>query len=211
MAKKPTKPKQTRARTPRKLTDAAETQIAGIQAGEVVPELTPEVAAIFAKLLSIGCPTVKAMAYFAPGLSKETLTAVSKVWAQDTLVQEALNTLWGGAWIDLPAPKRYELALDKMLAEAAFFVWTTSWVDAGTKEDLDKLKESRNMLMNALGKQPDKGDPMQLFAAFGLELARNLESLKKQVKKLPKAQGIAQEHDLIDDIQGSVMITGRPS
>lgn len=136
------------------------------------PVLTPQLAQVFAQLLHAGCPQLKAVEYMAPHLSVEEMKATLKEWMAGGLIVEAVEQLQGGAWITLPAEKRYELALQKHLSEAAFFLYANNFNEVGGKESLEMFKQARELLKSELKGAVDETDPLQAFARFALEMAK---------------------------------------
>lgn len=159
----------------------------------VVYTMTEDLALIFAKLLTIGCPPLRAVLYVHPQLNEndEGRTAAKKVawqWQNDALVLEAINSINGGQFHELPAEKRYRLALEKSNAEAAFYLWSTNFVNIDHREGIDKIKIARDILKSELGQQPDEADPMAAFARFAMELSKNMHTEAVAKSKKPPQQ-----------------------
>lgn len=156
----------------------------------LVPTMTSDLALVFAKLLSVGCPPIRATLYCAPQLNetdagRDTAKKVARQWAADVQVLEAITSINGGKWHELPAEKRYQLALEKHNAEWAFFLWTTNVNDVEHREGLEKLKQGRDVLKSLLGQQIDESDPMQAFARFAIELTKNAQAVAAAGHKRP--------------------------
>ena len=146
----------------------------------IVPDMTEELALVYAKLLSVGCPPIRAVVYCAPelGMTQQGLEAAKKIagrWVADALVLAAVDNINGGKWHDLPVERRLELARQKSDAEAAFYLWTTNFSMVDHTEGLAKMKMAREMVKAALGEAPDESDPMAAFARFAMELAKNAQ------------------------------------
>lgn len=144
----------------------------------LVAELTPQIAMVYAKLLTAGCPPVRGVYYCIPSLTTdkkgiETAKHIARTWMHDERVLGALNNINGGEWHTLPPERRAQLALDKHNAEWSFYLWTTNVNDIESREGLEKLKQAREVIKGVLGQQPDEADPMQAFARFAIELAKN--------------------------------------
>lgn len=159
----------------------------------LVPVMNEALALVYAKLLTVGCPPVRAVIYVVPSLNetepgREAAKKVARQWAADVHVLKALASINGGDWQDLPPEKRYQLALDKNLGEAAFHLWTVNFGDVEHREGLEKMKMAREMLKAALGQRPDDSDPMQAFARFALDLAKEAATSAARGKKSPQTQ-----------------------
>lgn len=149
------------------------------------PVLTPQIAEVYAQLLHAGCPGLKAVEYIAPHLTLDELKATLKLWQASDLLLTAVEQLQGGAWIHLPAEKRYELALQKHLSEAAFFLFANNFNEAGGKETLEMFKQARELLKAELKGAVDELDPTQAFARFALELAKTHLATKAADSPVP--------------------------
>lgn len=150
------------------------------------PVMSPPLALVFAKLLHVGCPPVRAVLYCAPRLDKDTAQKVSRLWLNDAEVLRAVEGLNGGAWAELPPEKRYELAYNKHLSEHAFYLWVTNWNDVEHNEGINKMKISREVLRAELGKVPDDADAMQAFARFALDMVRHQAEADSKKRQMPK-------------------------
>jgi len=117
---------------------------------------------------------------------RETAKKVASLWLNDALVVQAISDINGGKWHELPEETRYKLAIAKSNAEAAFYLWTTSFVETDHREGLEKMKLAREIIKRELGDQPDEADPMAAFARFAMDLAKNMhtESVAK-AKRVP--------------------------
>lgn len=149
------------------------------------PEMTAQLAEVYAQLLHAGCPGLKAVEYIAPHLTLDEMKDTLKRWLTSALVQAAVEQLHGGAWIALPAEKRYELALQKHLSEAAFFLFANNFNEVGGKEHLEMFKQARELLKAELKGGVDESDPMQAFARFALELAKAQTATRSAESKVP--------------------------
>lgn len=114
------------------------------------PKLTPEYAREFVKLLHAGIPASQTLSYFAPehfaslrpSKRREWLTR----WQNSPLMAEAATAFTKGAWQDLDKDSRLQVAIDKHMAELAYFLYTTNYQRAdGT--DLKKLTDARTAIM----------------------------------------------------------------
>jgi len=163
--------------------------------GGLIPAMTNEMAIVYAKLLNVGCPPIRAVLYCAPWLmeseeGKQLAKKVAASWCADALVIEALSSINGGKWHELPMETRAKLAIEKNNAEAAFFLWSANFGDMSAREEIDKMKLARDILKGILGQQPDESDPMQAFARFALELVRNTTAQRSaQAKKPVQVEG----------------------
>lgn len=156
----------------------------------IVPEMTDELALVYAKLLSVGCPPILAVLYCAPELrltdqGKEAAKRIAAHWTSDALVLAAVDNINGGKWHELPIEKRLELARAKSDAEAAFYLWTTNFSTVEHTEGLAKMKMAREMVKGALGEAPDESDPMAAFARFAMELAKNTQAQSAAKSRKP--------------------------
>jgi len=177
MAKKPA--------PPRTLTQRAENELGN------APPMTIELAVVFAKLLHIGCPAPRAVLYCAPQLATggpgmiDVVKTVARQWVHDVLVVEAIGNINGGAFHELPAEDRMRIALEKSTAEISFYLFATNFNDVDSREGIDKIKYAREVLKVALGQQPDELDPMQAFARYALDMAREAQAKRSAGKKTP--------------------------
>lgn len=117
------------------------------------PELTDALALELVKLLHSGIPPVLAIAYFAPDHYDGINEQARKEWAQDWLrsprVAAAVAAFNKGSWHELSKDDRLQLALDKHLAELAYFLMNTPYADAQGTE-LKKLGEARDAITAVL-------------------------------------------------------------
>lgn len=151
-----------------------------LEAG-VFYELTEDVALVYAKLLSVGCPPIRAVLYITPSLNetekgRETAKKVAFQWQHSKLTMDCLDSINGGKWHELPAERRYQLALDKSNAECAFYLWTTNYNSIEHREGIEKIKLARDIMKGILGQAPDVDDPMAAFARLAIELTRNADA-----------------------------------
>lgn len=156
--------------------------------------VTEPMALVYAKLLKVGCPPTRAICYIHPHLleteqGRSTAKTLASRWNADALVLEALASINGGKWHELPEETRYKLAIEKNNAEASFFLWTSNLAETDSREGLEKIKLCREILKKELGQAPDESDPMAAFARFAMELAKNAhtETVAKG-KKAPQLQ-----------------------
>lgn len=152
-------------------------------------DTSQELAVVFAKLLSAGCPPAKAIAYLFQDVADEPdiCKELAKQWLSDSLVRKAIDHLNGGAWAELSKERRFQLALDQCNAEAAYFLWTTPFGTIEHREGLEKVKMAREMLKAELKQAPDEADPMQAFARFALDYARGVAEANSKKKIAPQA------------------------
>lgn len=150
-----------------------------------LPVMGPELALVYAKLLTAGCPERRAVLYVVPLLPVELVTEVALMWKTNVHVIAAINEANGGAWWDLEPDKRAKLAYAKSGSEAAFWLWDTNFADLGGKDDLEKLKIARGIVKEQLGLAPDEADPMQAFSRFMLDMARSAQAQSTSRGKQP--------------------------
>lgn len=132
-----------------------------------LPDWTEDRAVLWAKLLFAGCPPMQAVIFFVQGLTIEQQKEALRLWSTHPLTQKAVNDLQGGSWLDLTNEQRVRIAYDKHIAEVAFYVHSHSFVQASDKDDIEKMKQAREVLKAVLGHAPD-GDPMADFAKWAL-------------------------------------------
>lgn len=156
--------------------------------------MTEPLALVYAKLLSVGCPPVRAVIYCNPELlvtqeGRDAAKRVAAQWMSDALVIAAISSINGGKWHELPMETRFRLAIEKSNAEASFYLWANNFVETEHREGLEKIKLARDIIKKELGEQPDEADPMAAFARFALELSKNMhtEAVAKG-KKSPQQQ-----------------------
>lgn len=117
------------------------------------PPLTAALASQFARLLASGAPADVALSYLAPGYYQRCSAHARADWLREvagsTLVVDAQTALNGADWPSLSAERRLQIALDKHLAERAFFLYTHSYEDAEANE-LRKLEASAAILLDYL-------------------------------------------------------------
>lgn len=151
------------------------------ETGRDAPAMTPELAQVYAKLLTAGCPELTAVQYMAPWLELDLLRPTALAWKTNPDVLQAVNGLNGGAWFDLEPEARMKLAMQKSDAEIAFWLWDASFTDLTAKEELEKLKLARSVVKDLLGMRPDELNPMDAFARWMVDMAR--ENLAKGATK----------------------------
>jgi hypothetical protein len=124
--------------------------------------------------------------YMAPDLDKELAEKVARAWANDALVLQALEDIHGGSWLDLPAERRMELALEKHLSEMAFYLWTTNFLSVEHREGLEKMKQAREVLRMKLTGEKDPDDFTQAFARMAMSLTQNMADATSRRKQVPE-------------------------
>lgn len=124
------------------------------------PELTKDVAEQFVKVLAAGVPAADALVYFAPehfaAITPEQIATWQRQWLTAPIVVRAFNAFNGGAWEELDKVRRLELAVDRTLAELAYFLYTHNYQDCYGIE-LTKHDAARKDLM-AFIKAQSSGD-----------------------------------------------------
>lgn len=167
--------------------------------GGLVPEMSDQLALIYAKLLSVGCPPVRGVFYCAPQLmetqdGRDIAKKVASRWLNDAAVAQAIENINGGKFHELPLEERMKLALDKSNAEAAFYLWTINFGETEHREGIDKIKLARDIIKRELDMQPDEADPMQAFARMAMELAKNAQlDSAARARKAPQQQASSLE------------------
>lgn len=120
------------------------------------PKLTADVAYEFVKLLSSGIPAARAIAYFAPDYYTSIDTAKRRDWlsrwSNDVVVATAAAKFNSGQWQELEKDARLQIALDKHLAELAYYLYTTTFAEAEGGE-LRKLTDAREAIMAVIKSQ----------------------------------------------------------
>lgn len=110
---------------------------------------TPAQAATFVRLLTAGIPKLEALAYCTRDCPAPTSTDHERTrlqtWGSDPHVVHAVRAANGGEWADLAIEKQTALALDKHLAELAYFVYSHSFENADPAT-LTKLQDARRAL-----------------------------------------------------------------
>lgn len=149
-----------------------------------VPAPNAALAMVFAKMVTVGVAPALAIRSMFPEFADEHDLCVEfgRQWMLDAEVQRAIDGLNGGAWADLPKDKRIQLAYEKHVGEAAYLLWSGSFIGAETRDDIEKFKQARELLKAELGKATDETDPMQAFARFALELGQQMAAQAKQRK-----------------------------
>ena len=174
--------------------------------GGLVPPMTPAIACIYAKMLSIGCPPIRAVLYVYPALietqkGRDVAKLTATRWMHDVLVLDAINNINGGAFHELDQQTRFRLALTKHLAEKAFYLYTTNFNDVENREGLDKMKMAAESMKIELGGKPDDDDPMAAFMRFAIDLAKNTAAQQgARGKKPPQLKGPLGEMDELPDL-----------
>lgn len=164
------------------------------------PQMSPKLAAIFAKLLHVGCPGLRAVLYCAPELDMDTAKLTLREWMADSQVLKAIENINGGAWIDLPPEERFKLAFDKHISEMAFHLYATNFGEIEHKDGLDKLKQCREVVGSLIGKKVDTSDPMNAFAQFAIELTKTMAEADSRRRKAPELRTGPSESDLLDQM-----------
>lgn len=164
-----------------------------------IPQLTGPTALVFAKMLTVGVPSWRAVLYIVPQLDRDAAVLTGRLWGADKLTHEALADLNGGEWMNLPPEQRYKLALDKNISEAAFYLWSTNFCDTDHAEGLKKVEMARNILKASLGQAPDESDPLAAFSRFAMALTQNMALEDSKKKKAPQVSKEAQA-DALDKL-----------
>lgn len=124
------------------------------------PELTKDTAEQFVRVLAAGVPAADALVYFAPehfaAITPEQIATWQRDWLTAHIVIRAFNSLNGGAWETLDKDRRLELAVDKTLAELAYFLYTHNYQECYGIE-LTKHDAARKDLMTYI-KARSSGD-----------------------------------------------------
>lgn len=160
--------------------------------GGPVPAMTDALAVVYAKLLKVGCPGLRAVFYCCPNLTRDekgldVAKQTLRLWNADALVLEALENINGGKYHELPEETRLRIAIEKSNAEAAFYLYANNFNDMESRDQLEKVKLARDIVKAILGQQPDQDDPMAAFARLALELTRNTQATAAaKVKKPPQ-------------------------
>lgn len=100
-------------------------------------------------------------AYLAGLLDEDTrdakIAAWARVWQRDPLLLQAMTDHNGAEWQDLDAERRLQLAIDKHMAELAYFLYSHNYASLVGK-DVDKADNARGAIMDYLtakGGDPD--------------------------------------------------------
>lgn len=114
------------------------------------PKLTATYAYEFVKLLHAGIPPLQALSYFAPKhyaalLPKDRATWLAK-WLNARLLVDATTTFNKAKWQDLDKDSRLTIALDKHMAELAYFLYTSNYQDV-EGQDLKKSIDARTAIL----------------------------------------------------------------
>jgi hypothetical protein len=137
-----------------------------------MPVMTEDLALVFATLLHVGCPPIRAVLVIKPETTKEIAEVTARQWLNDALVLSAMEDRIGGKWMELPMDKRMELARTKHIAEMAFYLWSGNFNDAMSKEEIAKMKEAREVVSKELGVESGDDDPLQEFTKLAIGLVR---------------------------------------
>lgn len=139
----------------------------GQRATTTTPPLTPDSARDFAKLLAAGVSASEAIRFVHPSLYATATPAQRRrwasVWTNDALLLDAINLLRGGAWQDLDKDARLSVALDKHLAELAYFLYTHDYAKL-EGDALRKADAAAERLMEYLAESD--GAPSTAWQAF---------------------------------------------
>lgn len=141
-----------------------------------------------ANLMQAGLPLALAIQYLIPGHDSRKYVELASAWEQDPLLREAVDGVNGGTWASLAPEVRYKLALDKNTAEMAYFLYSSSFIGAGSREDIDKMKLAREVMKSELGMKTQDDNPMDAFARFAIDLSRSMtqENMQKSAEKSAK-------------------------
>ena len=132
------------------------------------PVLTADRAAEYVKLRAAGLPPIDAILYFAKGAyyGNLRLKRWANLWEHAAATTAAWDVWNGGAWQDLDATKRLELARDHHLAQLAYCLYTSDFNAADA--NLRKLAEAREAVTLALS--AEQGGDSSRFEAFMRDL-----------------------------------------
>lgn len=114
------------------------------------PVLTAEYAYEFIKLLHAGIPKDSILSYFSPDHFAATNTKERDAWlarwANSPLMARASADFNKGRWQDLDKDSRLSLALDKHMAELAYFLYTANY-DRAEGYTFKKVVDARTAIM----------------------------------------------------------------
>ena len=118
----------------------------------------------FALMLLAGAPVSVACSYFLPpDAGEEDIEIAAEVWPGQKEVLKAIQTLTGGVpWHHLSPEERIRIALDKMYAEMAYFLWSHNYSDAGGVEKL-KADTCRQALEAKVAGTAGKGNAIEEY------------------------------------------------
>ena len=154
------------------------------------PELTWDIARQLVRLLSAGIPPMECLAYFAAdhwiAIDKEGRAKWLTEWTTHDLVIRALSAFNGAPWEDLDKDARLQLALDKQMAELAYFCYTRDYATADGI-DLKKLDTARHDLMEYLSAKGagDQDSPWMQALRDIVEGKANASNQPPQLTSLP--------------------------
>ena len=117
----------------------------------------------FALLLMAGVSPASAATYFLPSkVQDEALQEAAQTWCHQREVMKHVEAMSGGPWEKLTKEQRLQVALDKMYAEMAFFLWSHSY---GDLQGLDRQKADtcRAALEAKLAGTAGKGNAIERF------------------------------------------------
>ena len=152
-----------------------------------LPELTPAVAGEFAKLLHAGCPQDLAVRYLYPAAGSERVKAVVRAWAGHPEAHRAVEALLGGAWLEMDADRRYGLALDKHFGELAFYLWANNFNTVESREEIEKMKVAREVLLARVKPGAEADNPLEAFTRLATALLQERETERAARSKVMPA------------------------
>lgn len=130
--------------------------------GDLAP-LDDSTADLLARFLHAGVHCAEALKYLRPGITDETIREeLAAKWIGTTVLLDAVERLNGGAWPDLPADRRLEIALDRHYAELAYFLLTHNYTEADGL-DYKKVVDARTAIALRIAGQEGKGDAFDEF------------------------------------------------
>lgn len=148
------------------------------------PPLSPDFAREFVKLLHAGIPSLDALGYFAPAhfasLSINSRKEWLSRWQNSPIMAKAASAFAGGNWQDLDKDARLQLALDKHMAELAYFLYTA---DYAKSEGLDykKLTDARTAIMQMMSEGEGDTDTPFMRAMRELMEGKVADALGKPI------------------------------
>jgi hypothetical protein len=162
------KPRRARRTTPlAKLTTTATFD----PATHRLPDISAEIATQVALLLTAGLTPDRAVAYVLPGLDDTVRATITTTWMGSRYMLDALATLNGGQWQDLPPDQRIHVALSKHRAECAYLMYTQSLAHAD-RATFTKLSYAREVLDLYTKGDIDSNDPLAAFGRMAEDIMR---------------------------------------
>jgi hypothetical protein len=123
--------------------------------------------------MGAGLGYADALRYLFPDLDRAGLRVAYTRYFRSIEYLSALERVNGGAWETLEPKRRLEIALDRHVAEMAYFLITTPFhtLVTGPGGNFEMAREARKVIEAKLGSEGGSNDPLVRFAKAAIASA----------------------------------------